>query len=293
MLEIKNLNKSFGEKQAVVDLNIKLEKGEVIGLLGRNGAGKTTTIKMILDLIEKDSGEILWNSENIKKSGLKLGYLPEERGLYPKTKVKDQLYYFGELEDMKKEEINKSIDYWLERFDITEHKNKIAGDLSKGNQQKIQIISTLIHNPELIILDEPFSGLDPVNANSLSEIISELIKEGKTIVLSSHQMAQVEKFVDKVCLLKEGKVVADGYLKEIKKEYGYKKLKLENTKEVSDMLVKNKIEFKEDKNNLIVLITDNSEYKNIINKITDEGIELNNVSLKEPSLNDIFIERMV
>lgn len=293
MLKIFDINKKFGEKYAVKDLNLELQKGEVLGLLGRNGAGKTTTIKMILNLIEKDSGEITWDKEDIKKANLKIGYLPEERGLYPKTKVKDQLFYFAKLEGIKKNEINKKIDYWLERFNIMEHKNKIAGDLSKGNQQKVQIIANLIHDPDLIILDEPFSGLDPVNANSLSEIISELIEQGKTIVLSSHQMNQVEKFVDKVCLLKNGEAIVSGDLKKIKKEYGYKNLKLEKNPEIEKVLNENSTPYTIENNHLKIKIKNLEEALNIIEKVKKNGIEIDNFSFLEPTLNDIFIERMV
>ena len=203
MLEVKGLTKRYGEKTAVDQLSFSVSAGEVFGLLGRNGAGKTTTIKMMLGLITPEEGSVFWKN----KKGLKdasFGYLPEERGLYPKAKVGDQLSYFARLEGMDKSTIKKNVDYWLDRFDIAMYKNKMAGDLSKGNQQKVQLVATLLHNPDLLILDEPFSGLDPVNTNLLTEVILEEKQKGKVIIMSSHQMEQVEKFCKEVVILKDG-----------------------------------------------------------------------------------------
>jgi len=194
-LNIQYLSKSFGETKAVQNLSITLEKGQVLGLLGRNGAGKTTTIKMILGLQTPNQGEITWDGSSLDRSKVSIGYLPEERGLYLKSKINEQLRYFGELEGMSRKQADDAIDYWLEKLEISNYKMKKANELSKGNQQKIQLIATLMHNPELIILDEPFSGLDPVNANLLTTIIEEQITAGKTVILSSHRMEQIENFL--------------------------------------------------------------------------------------------------
>ncbi len=216
-LQIQNLTKQFGESKAVNSLQISLPKGEVLGLLGRNGAGKTTTIKMLLGLLTPNEGSITWDGKPFGTSGVTIGYLPEERGLYTKSRVIDQLRYFGRLEGMTKKEVDLAIDHWLDRLAIPEYKFKTAGELSKGNQQKIQLIAALLHNPELLILDEPFSGLDPVNAGMLASIIEEQVQSGKTIILSSHRMEQVEAFCQHVCILKKGEAVVKGQLSDIKK----------------------------------------------------------------------------
>lgn len=292
MLNINNLAKQYGDKTALHGLNIQLPEGEVLGLLGRNGAGKTTTIKMLLNLIPPTKGDIHWKSAPLNRNSVKIGYLPEERGLYPKIKIKDQLAYFGELEGMNKKDIKDSIDYWLNRFEIMEHKNKLASELSKGNQQKVQIISTLLHNPDLIILDEPFSGLDPVNANMLSSIISELMVAKKTIILSSHRMEQIEKFVQHVCLLKDGQAIANGRLKDIKKEYGYRTLKLDVTEEILNYLSENQVHYTIEDTTLLIQFKTENEAIRLLHSMSEAAIELLNFAFLEPSLHDIFIERM-
>lgn len=292
MLEIKQLEKRYDEKVALENLSFTLPEGQVLGLLGRNGAGKTTTIKILLNLIPSTNGSILWKGQPINRKNVKIGYLPEERGLYPKIKIKDQLTYFGELEGMDKKTIKKNMDYWLARFEILEYKNKLAGELSKGNQQKVQLISTLLHDPELIILDEPFSGLDPVNANMLSSIISELMTAEKTIILSSHRMEQIEKFVQNVCLLKNGKSIASGKLKDIKKEYGYRTLQLDATEEILIHLSENNIYYKLEEASLFIQFKNESNAVSLLNSLNLKHIELRNFSFLEPSLHDIFVERM-
>jgi ABC-2 type transport system ATP-binding protein len=225
LLKVENLTKRYGEKNAVEHLSFSVSTGEVFGLLGRNGAGKTTTIKMMLGLVTPDEGSVMWKNQKGLK-GASFGYLPEERGLYPKAKVVDQLSYFARLEGMNKQSIRKSVDFWLDRFDIAMYSNKMAGDLSKGNQQKVQLVATLLHNPDLIILDEPFSGLDPVNTNLLTEVILEEKQKGKVIIMSSHQMEQVEKFCKEVVLMKDGQVLLAGDLEAIKNSYGLMYLSL-------------------------------------------------------------------
>lgn len=290
-LAIKQLSKTFGETIAVNQLSLNLPTGKVLGLLGRNGAGKTTTIKMLLGLLTPTSGEMTWGDSAFQSSKVRIGYLPEERGLYTKSKVVDQLRYFGKLEGMSQKEVDEAITYWLERLEIPHYRHKKAGELSKGNQQKIQLIVTLLHNPELIILDEPFSGLDPVNAELMASIITEEINKGKTIVLSSHRMDQVEAFCEYVCILKNGDVVAEGSLNKLKEEYGYRNLIVEDTESIRDLLHANHIDFESKQQGIYVKVKTEEEAFTILNQIKSELGSIRKFQLLEPTLNDIFIER--
>lgn len=291
-LELKHLHKSFGQTKAVSNLTLSLPKGEVLGLLGRNGAGKTTTIKMILGLLQPDQGEILWDGGSLKRSEVSIGYLPEERGLYQKSKVSDQLRYFAELEGMNKQSANQAIDYWLEKLQIPEHREKKASDLSKGNQQKIQLIATLIHNPDLLILDEPFSGLDPVNANMLSSIIEEQVNMKKTVILSSHRMEQIETFCENVCLMKDGKAVIQGKLSEIKQNYGYRNLTLHHHETMENRLREWDVPFEKKVNDLLIKVKDETEAFELFNKLHAERVPVRYFKMLEPTLNEIFLEKV-
>src|SRR5690625_2772834 len=226
-LQLTNVTKVFGQHRAVNNLTIEIPEKELFGFLGGNGAGKTTTFRMILGLIDQTNGTITWNGKEITYHHSHLiGYLPEERGLYPKLKVKDQLIYLGRLRGMKKAAILKELDYWLERFEIPHYLNKKVEELSKGNQQKIQFISAVIHRPKLLILDEPFSGLDPINVEMLKKSVIDIAKQGTTIVFSSHQMEHVEQLCENICILREGKAVVQGNLSQIKQSFGKKNLKV-------------------------------------------------------------------
>ncbi|MBN8210912.1 ATP-binding cassette domain-containing protein [Bacillus sp. NTK071] len=290
MLQINGLVKRFGEELAVDHLSLEIPKGEVLGLLGRNGAGKTTTIKMMLSLLKPDEGTILWNGQPLDRKKVSIGYLPEERGLYQKTKVVDQLRYFGQLDGMTKKEANSAIDLWLEKFGIPEYRLKMAGELSKGNQQKIQLIATLLHNPELIILDEPFSGLDPVNATMLSTILEEEISKGKTIILSSHRMEQIETFCESVIMMKKGKPVVSGKLLQIQEDYGYKNLiiKVNDHPNSSERL--NRYEVKG--NTYTTQVKNQSEALESMKELEGLGGEVRNFSMIDPSLHQIFVEKV-
>ena len=290
-LQIQQLTKRFGENVAVNHLNLTLPKGEVLGLLGRNGAGKTTTIKMLLSLLTPNGGSITWDKKEISKSGVTIGYLPEERGLYTKSRVIDQLRYFGRLEGMTKKEVDVAIDYWLGKLAIPEYKHKVAGELSKGNQQKIQLIAALLHDPELLILDEPFSGLDPVNAGMLANIIEEQIQRGKTIILSSHRMEQVESFCQHVCILKQGEAVVEGHLSDIKKEYGFRNLTIEDNEENEKALQTLQIVYEKRLGYLYIKVQEDTEALSILQKLQDQGVHLRQFKMLEPTLNEIFVER--
>lgn len=220
MLELKNVSKDFGENKAVQDISFKVNDGEIYGLIGRNGAGKSTTFRMILQIIEKSSGEITYNNEKINQDTLnKFGYLPEEGSLIPSYTVLELCEYYGALKLMDQSEIREKLISWLERFNILEYLNKKVKDLSKGNRQKIQFIVSNLHSPDFLILDEPFSGLDPISVEELKKCILELKKEGKTIIFSSHRMDHIEELCDNITILEKGEVVLQGKLKDIKDKY--------------------------------------------------------------------------
>lgn len=229
MLEIRGLTKTFGSMVAVDDESFTIQPGEIMGLIGQNGAGKTTTFRMILNFITPDHGDILWDGHPLTSEDYDiLGYLPEERGLYPKMRINDQIAYFAQLRGMKVRDVNAQLDQWFKRFDVKGKKTDKLKDLSKGNQQKIQLITTLIHMPKLIILDEPFSGLDPVNASLLQDGINMMRDSGACIIYSSHDMANVEALSDKLIMLKNGKTVLNGTVDEIRNSYGRIKLFIES-----------------------------------------------------------------
>lgn len=229
MLEVKHLKKTFGDYTAVEDLSFTIEPGTIMGLIGQNGAGKTTTFRLILDFLEADRGEVLWEGKPINSQVYnQIGYLPEERGLYPKATIQDQLVFFAELRGKTKKEILPKIDEWMAKFQVKGKKTDKVKALSKGNQQKVQLIATLIHEPQLVILDEPFSGLDPVNAELLMDGILELKAKGSCVIFSSHNMDNVEKICDHLIMLNNGVSVLKGKVHDIRESFGRTRLFLES-----------------------------------------------------------------
>lgn len=290
---VENVSKTYIDKKAVDNISFEFNKPGVFALLGTNGAGKTTTIRMILGIIKKDSGKITWNGKNVDRKSVNFGYLPEERGIYPKTKIVDQLIYFAKLKGMSKQEAEKAVDYWLERLKMTEYKNMTAEKLSKGNQQKIQFITAVMHDPELIVLDEPFSGLDPVNSDILRDIILELVEKGKYIIMSSHQMESVEAFCEEIVILNKGKTVVKGNLNEIKEKYPVNKVEIETKEDITkaieniDCKIKKHIGKK-----YIVEFNEEKQADEIIKHLVNNNIKIEKYELVRPTLHEIFVEKV-
>ena len=292
-LVLKDVSKSFGEKRVVDNISFSLEKPGVFGLLGTNGAGKTTTIRMLLGIIKKGSGEITWKGKTVDRKNVNFGYLPEERGIYPKTKILDQLMYFAELKGMKKDEALIEINKWAKELKVEEYLQLNAEKLSKGNQQKIQFMTAIIHNPELVVLDEPFSGLDPVNTEILKNIIINLVKNGKYVIMSAHQMATIEEFCSDILILNKGKTVLQGNLKEIKKQYPSNRVKINVDNDIKTYIKEFDLEIEnEANNNYIIKITDEEQAHKLLNKIINVGIKVDKFEIMKPTLNDIFIEKV-
>ena len=262
-------------------------------MLGTNGAGKTTTIRMLLGIIKKDSGEITWKGKSVDRKFVRFGYLPEERGVYPKTKIFDQLMYFAELKGMQKDEATSSINKWAKVLKVEEYLQVPAEKLSKGNQQKIQFMTAIIHDPELVVLDEPFSGLDPVNTEILKNIIINLIKNGKYIIMSAHQMATIEKFCSDILILNKGKTVLQGNLKEIKEKYPANRVEIDVKQDIKKYIEELNLEIEtETNNNYIIKISDEEKAHKLLNKLVADGINIDKFEIKKPTLNDIFIEKV-
>ena len=292
-LKVQNVSKTFGKKLAVDNISFEIDKPGVFGLLGTNGAGKSTTIRMILGILKKDEGSISWNGKEVERKYVNFGYLPEERGIYPKIKICDQLIYLAKLKGMKEKEAKESMDYWLKKLEVEEYKYMIAEKLSKGNQQKIQFITSVIHNPELLVIDEPFSGLDPVNTELLKNAIIELVSKGTYIIMSSHQMASIEEFCQDILILNRGKTVLKGNLKSIKEGYKANRVELITKKDVSNYINKNGLKIlKQMDNQYEIKIREEKEAQKLLKDLIENNVEIEKIEVKKPSLNDIFIEKV-
>ena len=288
-LELKNITKSFGEKRVLDGVSFTAEGGKAFGLLGRNGAGKTTSIRILMNVFPANSGEVLIDGNSIDYEKIQIGYLPEERGLYPKKPIIDQLVYFAELKGMRHRDAVRSLDYWLGRLGMTEYRNKRLETLSKGNQQKIQLITALAHDPHIIILDEPFSGLDPVNAMLLKDVVKEQIGEGKIVLFSSHQMSYIEEFCDSIAIINAGKVAVSGDLHDIKRDYPRDRLVVRTEKPNAILRDYGSACQKDENGDLIIRLPRAEDKQNAMKRLV-ENYEIDGVSVYEPSLNDIFVE---
>lgn len=308
-LTVTHLSKKYGDKTVVEDLSFEMPRPGVFALLGTNGAGKTTSIRMMLGMLSRDGGEVLWNGKPLDTSVCNVGYLAEERGLYPKYTLMDQLLYFASLRGVPKAEAKKRIKYWAERLEVEEYlyppktekgakkksrwQPKKADQLSKGNQQKIQFMTALISDPELLILDEPLSGLDPVNTDLFKNIIREEIAKGKYLIMSSHQMATVEEFCTDIVIMNRSRVVLKGHLNDIKKSYGRIHLALKTEQEADQWIAQAGIKIESRKENEYRLKVSGEEQANALLKLLIEnGISVITFDLREPSLHEIFVEKV-
>lgn len=289
VLELKNIDKSFGEKQVLKGVSFKAEGGRAFGLLGRNGAGKTTSIRILMNVFPANNGEVLIDGAPIDYDKIGIGYLPEERGLYPKKIIIDQLVYFAELKGMSAKEATNAVDYWLARLGMSEYRNKRLDTLSKGNQQKIQLITALAHDPDIVILDEPFSGLDPVNAMLLKDVVKEQIAKGKIVLFSSHQMSYIEEFCDSIAIINAGKVAISGDLHEIKRNYPRDRLVVSTRDGERIMADFGAICTVRDDGSLLIQLENPAEKQAMMKRLA-ENYDIDEIRVFEPSLNDIFVE---
>ena len=289
ILELKNIDKSFGEKEVLKGVSFVAEGGKAFGLLGRNGAGKTTSIRILMNVFPANGGEVLIDGKPIDYDKIGIGYLPEERGLYPKKLIIDQLVYFAELKGMSAKDAVKAVDYWLSRLGMTEYRNKRLDTLSKGNQQKIQLITALAHDPDIVILDEPFSGLDPVNAMLLKDVVKEQISKGKIVLFSSHQMSYIEEFCDSIAIINAGKVAISGDLHEIKRTYPRDKIVVSTGAPEKIMADLGDICTEREDGTLLIQLASPDEKQSMMKRLV-ESYDIDEVKVFEPSLNDIFVE---
>lgn len=297
-LEVNGLKKSFGETEVLHGISFSVESGKALGLLGRNGAGKTTTIRIIMNVFKANEGEILLDGQPFQARSANLGYLPEERGLYPKKKVGEQIIYLAQLRGIRAAQAKKNMQYWLNRLGVQEYENRKLETLSKGNQQKVQLAQTLVCDPQIIILDEPFSGLDPVNSQILKDVISEQISKGKLVIFSSHQMNYVEEFCEDIVIINHGNIVLNGNLREIKKEFGKDRLVLslagEEAKETVRFVREQFGQIVEvcgtQKEKVILKLRENQTKQTLLRMLAETELDVECFGSYEPSLNDIFVE---
>jgi ABC-2 type transport system ATP-binding protein len=298
MIEIKGLVKKFGEKRAVDDLTLTVREGVAYGFLGRNGAGKTTTIRILMNVFREDAGVALIDGVPSYKEPKRIGYLPEERGMYSKRGVLEQLVYFGKLKGLDKEAATREAHAKLSEMEATEYTDKKLETLSKGNQQKIQLAAALLGDPDIIILDEPFSGLDPINAQVLKNAVRRQVDEGRTVIFSSHQMAQVEEFCDDICIIDQGRSVLEGNLAQIKRSYPRNKIHVEvdDVSTVSlDNLLKSEpyvVSVEPAGVGRTVTLDDPSHRNLLLRRLDEEGVQISGFFVIEPTLEQIFVEKV-
>ena len=299
-LEVKNIRKSFGEKEILHGISFSVESGKALGLLGRNGAGKTTTIRILMDVFHANEGEIILDGKKFNPRKHQIGYLPEERGLYPKRVVKEQMVYLALLRGLSKAQAVENTKKWLTRLGVEKYSERLLETLSKGNQQKVQLASTLVSDPDIVILDEPFSGLDPVNSQILQEVVKELIASGKIVIFSSHQMSYVEEFCEDIVIINQGQAVLSGNLQEIKLEYGRNQLVLsavnKSLAQLED-ICRNELGSLltisgQTKEEWIVRLADGVTRNQLISELLRCDVEIEHFETYKPSLNDIFVAKV-
>ncbi len=294
-LQVKNVNKSFGTKQVLTDVSFDVTSGKAMGFLGRNGAGKTTTFRALMDVFKPDSGEFLIDGKPFSRHDYRVGYLPEERGMYAKVSVVDQLAYFGQLKQMSHSEAKQAAQYWVRRLELGEYEKKTLDHLSKGNQQKIQIAQAVINDPEILILDEPFSGLDPVNAQVLKELIREYIEAGKIVVFSSHEMSYVEEFCDEITLIDKGSIVLSEDLNALKRKLGKNRVRINlldtSIEQALDQLAALQgVSLMRDRRSVIAHIHDDQPAEFVLKQLVAHDFRISEFSYYKPSLEQIFIQ---
>ena len=296
ILEIQNLHKSFDGNEVLHGISFSVKSGKALGLLGRNGAGKSTTIRILMDVFKANEGTMKIDGKEFHPKDYNIGYLPEERGLYPKKKVSEQLLFLSQLRGLSNKEAKDNVKKWLKRLGIEEYEHRILETLSKGNQQKVQLAQTLMCDPDIIILDEPFSGLDPVNSQILKEVIEEQIQDGKLVIFSSHQMSYVEEFCEEIVILHHGDIVLQGNLKQIKREFGKNRIVLRAIHEKLDWILKEQcsdlfqIYAKRD-SDYIIELHNGVTRPQVLQKLMDYKVDIEAFYLYEASLTDIFVEK--
>jgi ABC-2 type transport system ATP-binding protein len=295
-LLLRGVSKSFGSFQAIKDLSMEVREGALFGFLGPNGAGKTTTMRMILDILRPDSGSITWNGKDVREVPRRnWGYLPEERGLYPKMRVDEQLLFLARLQGVSKQNAKKALDEWLERFQITANRDRKIEELSKGNQQKVQFLAAILHNPDILIMDEPFSGLDPVNATVLKEAFLEMHQRGKTILFSTHQLEQAEELCQDIVIINKGQSVVQGSVREVKRQQGrhVARLTLDNDPEAIWLDALTGVHVTKRRQDYIEMQLEANLNPNlIVEAALHHGGIISRFELAEPSLTEIFIEKV-
>lgn len=293
-LSLKDITKSFDKKTVLKGISFDVQSGQAFGLLGRNGAGKTTTIRIIMQFFHADGGQVTINGKDLKDSKVRFGYMPEERGLYPKIKIFDQLVYLGELSGQDKTTVKENVYSLLKKVKLESYANKKLKVLSKGNQQKIQLVATLVSDPDIIILDEPFSGLDPVNSILLEDIIREEIDKGKIVMFSGHQLNYIEKCCDDVAIINDGKIVLSGNINKIKDEYSRDMIDIRTSEygSLGELLQHSNYvsSFENNEENFKVKLKNEIMKKDLFFEIANQNINVDNFSVHRPDLNDIFVE---
>lgn len=298
-LQVHDLHKSFDGREVLHGISFSISSGKALGLLGRNGAGKSTTIRILMDVFKADQGNMSMNGKTFHAKDYNIGYLPEERGLYPKKKVSEQLIYLATLRGLSHGEAKANLKRWLKRLGIEEYENRVLDTLSKGNQQKVQLAQTLMCDPDIVILDEPFSGLDPVNSQTLKEVVQEQIQDGKLVIFSSHQMNYVEEFCEDIVILHHGDVVLQGNLKQIKKEYGKNRIviralypKKQEFRELLETQCQELLHIYEEKDGgFIIELQPNVNKRDVLTRMLELEVDLEAFQLYEASLTDIFVSK--